>query len=114
MPTHSGTDEMKTRSVTESKSASYRRWLVHDVLVGAASGAVVGLVGVLLVSARFDSGSLVGVGMLALSIVIGVFALRWERARRVGVGVVTILVWLTLVLTVGFLTVIVVALRDFG
>jgi ABC-type amino acid transport system permease subunit len=99
---------------TEPKGAGYRRWLAHDLIVGAASGAVVGFVGVLLVSPRFESGSLVGVGILTLSVAIGVSALRWERARRTGVGLVTILVWLTLVLTVGFLTVVVVALRDFG
>ncbi len=95
-----------------SNSGSQRRWLVHDLVVGAFAGAAIGTVSGLLVLARFDNKAAFAVTVIA-PVMITVAALRWERRRRHAVGPVTVLAWVAMSVSLGFMALLVTALRRF-
>jgi hypothetical protein len=87
-------------------------WLIHDVVVGALAGGAAGMVIGLFALARVDNRWLAGIAVVAIiSTVFGL--LRWERNRRRGAGPITVLTWVVMVLSIGFIALIVSALRNF-
>lgn len=93
-------------------SGDHVGWLAHDIVVGAIAGASVGLVIGLFALARADSWLLAGAAIAAF-VVATIALLRWERNNREGPGPVTILTWVAMVVSIGFIALIISALRNF-
>ena len=98
--------------MTSRDSSDRPGWLVHDVVVGAISGAAAGLVIGLFALSRIDSPLLAGT-IIAATVGIAVGLLRWERHRRTGAGAVTVLTWVIMVASIAFLALLIHAIRTF-
>ena len=88
-------------------------WLVHDFVIGPFAGGLGGLILGLIVMARTSDSWSIGGTVIGVCLVITVLALRFERNRRPHAGWVTFVVWVILIASVLFLTLLVDALRDF-
>jgi len=87
-------------------------WLIHDLVIGVLAGGAAGMVIGLFALARVDNRWLAGIAVVVIiSTVFGL--LRWERNRRRGAGPITVLTWVVMVLSIGFIALLVSALRNF-